>query len=64
MLIGAWRLTLILDWEEIVRVTHDGLFWVGVASIVIALKSALATASRASFTSGMTVTRCPSKVGS
>lgn len=37
VLFGAWRLTLILDWEEIVRVTHDGLFWVGVASIVIAL---------------------------
>jgi exopolysaccharide production protein ExoQ len=37
VLLGAWRLTLMLEWEEIVISTHDGLFWVGVASIIIAL---------------------------
>lgn len=34
---GAWRLTLMLDWEEIVARTHDGLFLVGVASCVVSL---------------------------
>lgn len=34
---GAWRLTLMLDWEEIVARTHDGLFCVGVASCVVSL---------------------------
>jgi exopolysaccharide production protein ExoQ len=37
VLFGAWRLTLMLDWDEIINCTHDGLFWVGVASIVISL---------------------------
>ncbi|WP_424362171.1 O-antigen ligase family protein [Methylocystis parvus] len=34
---GSWRLTLMLDWEEIVARTHDGLFLVGVASCIVSL---------------------------
>ncbi|WP_442753930.1 O-antigen ligase family protein [Methylocystis sp. JAN1] len=37
VLFGAWRLTLVMDWEEIGRTAHDGLFIVGVSSIFVAL---------------------------
>lgn len=37
VIFGAWRITFTLDWDEIVALTHDGLFYTGVASIIVAL---------------------------